>query len=72
MDEARRLDAEDPLRDVRAQFHIPLRSQVCRDLSDAEAAKKEECIYLCGNSLGLQPRHTAALIQQELQVWQQS
>jgi kynureninase len=30
-----------------------------------------ETVYLCGNSLGLQPKSTAAAIQQELLDWQQ-
>lgn len=29
-----------------------------------------ETVYLCGNSLGLQPKSTAAAIQQELEDWQ--
>jgi len=30
---------------------------------------QKECIYLCGNSLGLQPKLTRALIAAELDVW---
>jgi kynureninase len=32
----------------------------------------DECVYLCGNSLGLEPNCTTELINQELQVWSQS
>lgn len=31
--------------------------------------KEEECVYLCGNSLGLQPRALAGEVQRELDVW---
>ena len=36
------------------------------DQQEADA----ECTYLCGNSLGLQPKNTRTLINQELDVWQ--
>src|SRR5690606_27053437 len=41
---ARHLDATDPLRAYRERFHIP------------KQANGEDVIYLCGNSLGLQPK----------------
>ena len=30
---------------------------------------EDSCIYLCGNSLGLQPRRTAALVTSHLSAW---
>lgn len=54
---ARRLDADDPLRHFRDRFHIPQRAGV--DLT-----------YLCGNSLGLQPKTARAALEQELTTWQ--
>jgi len=51
-------DDIDPLKKYRAQFHMPL-------LSD-----QTPHIYLCGNSLGLQPKSTAGDVQQELLDWQ--
>ncbi|MAT40396.1 MAG: kynureninase [Ectothiorhodospiraceae bacterium] len=56
---ARAEDARDPLRDVRGQFHIPQHSG------------GSEQIYLCGNSLGLQPKATAAYVNEVLEDWQQ-
>ena len=53
---AQEQDAKDPLKDFRDQFHIPLH-------------EGEECVYLCGNSLGLQPKNTASYLQQELDDW---
>jgi len=54
---ARALDAADPLARYRDQFHIP------------SGPDGGPCIYLCGNSLGLQPRATAARVQAELAAW---
>lgn len=54
---AAELDALDPLRDLRCEFHVPVR----RDGSPA--------IYLCGHSLGLQPKAAASIVAQELERW---
>ncbi len=51
------LDAGDPLRTFRDQFHIPR--------SDSGS----EIVYLVGNSLGLQPRQTAEYVRQVLDDW---
>lgn len=50
-------DKKDPLKDFRNQFFIPKHT----DGSDS--------IYFCGNSLGLQPKHTSNYIQEELNDW---
>ncbi len=55
---ARRADAADPLASFRERFHIPKR----KDGADV--------IYLCGNSLGLQPKSTRTYIEQELHDWE--
>jgi kynureninase len=54
---ARALDAADPLRHFREQFHIPRR------------ADGAPVLYFCGHSLGLQPRGARALVEQELDAW---
>ncbi len=54
---ARRQDELDELSNYRDQFHIP------------KDKNGEELIYLCGNSLGLQPKATKAYISQELEDW---
>ena len=56
-DKAASLDAEDPLKDFRDQFHIPL-------LDDGQPE-----IYFVGNSLGLQPKLTESYLQAELESW---
>lgn len=54
---ARQLDAADPLASYRSQFHIP------------KGSDGRELVYFAGNSLGLQPRATRELINQELDDW---
>ncbi|GGE29495.1 kynureninase [Psychroflexus planctonicus] len=54
---AKELDAKDSLQKYRQAFHIPLQKN------------GDEHIYLCGNSLGLQPKLTQEYIQQELTDW---
>jgi len=54
---ALQLDENDALRHYRNKFHIPLQKN------------GEEHIYLCGNSLGLQPKRTKDFLNQELEDW---
>jgi kynureninase len=54
---ARALDAADPLRAYRDRFLIP------------RGADGREAIYLCGNSLGLQPKAVRDLVSEELSDW---
>lgn len=49
-------DAADPLRDFRAQFHIPRHDGT-------------EMAYFCGNSLGLQPRGARAHVEEVMDKW---
>ena len=54
---AKKLDREDPLKGYRKLFHIP-------------KFKGKDAIYLCGNSLGLQPKSVEKHIKIELEDWQ--
>lgn len=54
---AQQCDAKDELSSFRDQFLFP---------TDSEG---KTLIYLCGNSLGLQPARTSAYIQKELEDW---
>jgi kynureninase len=78
------LDQEDPLKAFRQQFCIPYAKDVSStkrhgsheaaesgNASDAIFKPDERCVYLCGNSLGLQPLETRTLLLQELDVWSQ-
>ncbi|MCF6299671.1 MAG: kynureninase [Proteobacteria bacterium] len=55
---AQQLDSSDPIAHMRDEFHIP------------KQANGEDEIYLCGNSLGLQPKRTAEYLNYELTQWQ--
>lgn len=54
---ARDLDANDATPSLRDRFHVPQR------------ADGQDTIYLCGNSLGLQPKATADYVTAELDAW---
>src|SRR5262252_5025970 len=54
---AAEMDARDPLARFRPQFHIP------------PALDGSPSVYLCGHSLGLQPKSACAYIDQELKDW---
>lgn len=53
---ARQLDAKDPLAGFRNEFHLPVHNG-------------QPMVYLCGNSLGLQPKAVKSAIDQELNDW---
>lgn len=54
---AQNLDYNDPVKDFRHLFHIP-------------QYQETNSIYLCGNSLGLQPKTSRQLIEKELLTWE--
>ena len=54
---AKQLDAEDPLRQVRDKFHLPL------------GKDGKPLIYFAGNSLGLMPKSARQVVDQELDDW---
>lgn len=68
---ALKLDAADALGHLRSRFHIPTKADLKRPtLAKSEAeVPSEECVYLCGNSLGLQPKSVADFIQVFLTQW---
>ena len=55
---ARQLDEKDPLRKFRKEFLFPQH-------------QGKDCIYFCGNSLGLQPIQARNALNRELEHWQQ-
>jgi kynureninase len=55
---ANALDIADPLSRYRSRFHLPI------------TVDGNPQTYLCGHSLGLQPRNAAVLINEEMLVWQ--
>jgi kynureninase len=53
------MDRRDPLAHFRQLFHFP------------KTKNGEECIYLCGHSLGLQPKSASSFIEHALHDWAQ-
>ncbi len=51
------MDARDPLAGFRDRFCIP------------KTKSGDECVYLCGHSLGLQPKSATSYVEQELRDW---
>src|SRR5215471_19304747 len=55
---AAEMDARDPLASFREQFHIP------------PGPDGSPSLYLCGHSLGLQPKRSREYIDQEFEAWE--
>ena len=55
-DFAKKMDAADPLRSFRDEFHFP-------------RPGKDQVIYFCGNSLGLQPKKATEDVNREMEDW---
>ena len=64
---AKKLDKLDPLADFRSEFNIPLARDVIKKSNEKKneaeiidllerVDSKKQCIYMTGNSLGLQPK----------------
>ena len=53
---AKFLDENDPLKQFRDQFYIPM-------------VNGKESVYFTGNSLGLEPKHTQEYVLNELEDW---
>lgn len=64
-------DVADQLSKYRQRFHIPTKADLKRRTIDTsrDEGRSDESIYLCGNSLGLQPKDTADLVQVFLTQW---
>lgn len=77
------LDQLDQLAPLRSQFSFPKRKTVWTETYSQEREREREreghveaqpdevkpAVYLAGNSLGLMPKDTPRLIQEELSVW---
>jgi len=75
------LDAADELAHLRAQFRVPRAAALAHGSSSGPASGSAsgsgpgpadaaaEAVYLCGNSLGLQPARAAAYVGAELDKW---
>ncbi|KAK4106354.1 kynureninase [Parathielavia hyrcaniae] len=74
---AQTLDREDALAFTRSEFNIPAVNQIAStrlpDPATTDAGSggsaTDKCVYLCGNSLGLQPKGTQTRVNQYLATW---
>jgi len=57
LDYAQKMDEQDPLKNYRNEFHIPV-------------IDGQKVIYYTGNSLGLQPKRTRSFIEREMKDWE--
>ena len=55
---AQSLDQQDAIRSTREKFHYPKNEH------------GDDLLYLCGNSLGLQPKSVRSFVEKELDVWE--
>jgi kynureninase len=71
-------DQKDPLRHLRDEFIIPTKVDLQSEGygrtaptpgNSDNAESTETCVYLCGNSLGLQPRRTSDYVKKYLDTW---
>lgn len=66
---AKSLDRDDPLASFRQKFHYPkVKSLIPTEEQQVEDPERE-CIYLCGNSLGLLPKETKQEVLTQLNKW---
>lgn len=72
---AKTLDDQDPLKKFRDNFIFPSRSSLAATSisgsSNSASNSNDRSIYLCGNSLGLQPTLTRKYFEQYLDTWAQ-
>ncbi|KAI4270671.1 MAG: hypothetical protein L6R38_007057 [Xanthoria sp. 2 TBL-2021] len=72
-EEALQLDGSDSLRHLRSEFIIPTKDDLKRKTlslqSTSTGSQEELCVYLCGNSLGLQPRRSAGHVSDYMKAW---
>lgn len=69
---AKQQDEDDPLRQFRKRFLIPSKANLASkglQPKSSERGHDQDSIYLCGNSLGLQPDLTRKYLQQYLDTW---
>ncbi|XP_071853962.1 kynureninase-like isoform X2 [Apostichopus japonicus] len=65
---AKKMDEEDSLRHLRDDFCVPKMKDI-PSVDKTLVDNDEDCVYLSGNSLGLQPKKTRFYMDQELNKW---
>ncbi|XP_059169087.1 kynureninase-like [Physella acuta] len=65
---AKLMDEKDPLRHLRDEFHYPKMGDILN--TDPKIVDpSEDCVYFCGNSLGLCPKKTKEYMNIEVDKW---
>lgn len=62
------MDTQDPLRPLRERFAYPKKGTLS-GVDPTLVDPTEDCLYLCGNSLGLKPRSADKSVMEQLNVW---
>lgn len=62
------LDEQDKLSHLRKCFHVPKVGDL-PGIDSELVDKDQDCVYLCGNSLGLQPKKVKEYMDEELDKW---
>ncbi|KAI1724578.1 aminotransferase class-V domain-containing protein [Ditylenchus destructor] len=65
---AKLLDDADELKHLRQEFHIP-KATILPDVDKDVIDENDDCIYMCGHSLGLMPKCTQNLMTQQFNKW---
>ncbi|XP_063960992.1 kynureninase-like [Lytechinus pictus] len=65
---AKKMDELDQLAPLREEFIMPKMKEL-PDVDLSLVNKEDECIYFCGNSLGLQPKGLKFYFDAELEKW---
>ncbi|CAG5128191.1 unnamed protein product, partial [Candidula unifasciata] len=65
---AKLMDAQDPLKQLRNEFHYPKMGDILRT-DHSLVNPMDDCVYFCGNSLGLCPKKAKEYTNVELEKW---
>ncbi|KAK3583179.1 hypothetical protein CHS0354_025698 [Potamilus streckersoni] len=65
------MDQEDPLSHLRKEFAYP-KMKMLKGVDLSIVDPEEDCVYFCGNSLGLCPKKTKEYMNIEVEKWEQT
>lgn len=68
---ARHMDSIDPLKHLRQEFCYP-KMKTLGSVDQSLVDPEEDCVYFCGNSLGLCPKRTREYVNIEVEKWEKT
>lgn len=68
---ARHMDSVDPLRHLRQEFYYP-KMKTLGSVDPSLVDPEEDCVYFCGNSLGICPKKTREYVNIEVDKWEKT